>query len=291
MNLPEDLRVEPLLEWLANRSTTISFGGTHKRNAHKDLIECEEVPDKGLQILLGRNSLYHSLPEYFFHTIGRFDGLLSSGKKDEFAQEYAAQEQEKAKALQYFAPVDLRLLDLRRTIWEDSVHMAGHNSVLEGMLSDDWPQSWRKNGMISMAIHFLPDAWRIRGDRFLLTWMLRFILSEDGIQIQEETQQEDFTEQKTEYTDYLSDESLGDTFLGIGYRDWIHRYTLSFWPEVGEKESFPHYLEELEEFRSFMEEYFLSVEEGLSFRIQTDADSVRLSDTIIYNYLNYNTNL
>ena len=51
-------------------------------------------------------------------------------------------------------------------------------------------------------------------------------------------------------------------------------------------------MKEIEEFRDFVQDYFLSVDSVLEFDIHNDdAPALRLNDTVLYNYLNYNTNL
>ena len=56
-------------------------------------------------------------------------------------------------------------------------------------------------------------------------------------------------------------------------------------------EHFNLFLEELETYRLFIKDYFFSIEDELCFHINSDYPTLRLADDIIYNYLNYNTNL
>ena len=71
----------------------------------------------------------------------------------------------------------------------------------------------------------------------------------------------------------------------------IMTFTINYWSDEECSEHFNLFLEELETYRLFIKDYFFSIEDELCFHINSDYPTLRLADDIIYNYLNYNTNL
>ena len=51
------------------------------------------------------------------------------------------------------------------------------------------------------------------------------------------------------------------------------------------------FIDEVEELRMFVQDFFLSVEQEIRFNICHDEPPLRLGDDLFHNYLNYNANL
>lgn len=84
---------------------------------------------------------------------------------------------------------------------------------------------------------------------------------------------------------------MGDCFAGNSYDEDTHTYTIHYWSDERCDELFPKFIKDVEEFRLFIQDYFLALGDILHFDIVTDAPPLRLNDNKKYNYLNYNTNL
>ena len=98
-----------------------------------------------------------------------------------------------------------------------------------------------------------------------------------------------YHDEQPQYVDSLG-KALDDTFLGNIYDELVTTFEVYFWPEIVDAE-FLTLIDEIEMFRLFLQDYFMSVEEVLEFDIKHDDPALRLSDDNTYNYLNYNANL
>lgn len=289
-SLPEDIRAEVLLDYLPEGSCRVSVHGLHKRNACRDLVEAG-TQENGRQLLgLARKSLYDSLPEYLFHPADRFDMLGGREMREAFTEEYNRQEKEKKEALAFFAPVDLALLALRREVYRKTLPFLSENRVLQDILGDRLTPKQRGNRFIRKTLRFLPEAKRIRGNRTLLTMLLRMLFKEEKMELKPVLANRLILEDGPRYKDSVG-EVLDSTFVGEGFPDSICCFEIRFWSDDECNENFPRFLEEVEQFRLFVGDWFLSVGEELVFHIVNPNSSTWLSDTLTHSYLNYNTNL
>ena len=289
-NIPEDINVELLLSYLPEGRCKVAFKGLHKRNSYKDIVEVEEKRDGTILLGVGRNSLYNSLPEFMFHKVDRFDNIPKSEEKERFAEEYQKQEQEKENAYQFFAPIDKLLLQLRVWIREQLNEYAESNKVLTDILCDKLTDKQRTNRFIMQTLKFIPSCKTIRGDKTLLTFMLRKVFMEEGLRIEKHVETVTYTDKAPRYADGL-DAVLEDTYVGNVFDENTVIYDIHYWSDDDCDENFLTFVEDIKTYQCFIQDYFLSVEETLRFDICKDADSLRLSDDIVFNYLNYNTNL
>ena len=288
--LPSDINVETLLSYYPIGQCKVTLKGLHKRNTYNDVIETEEMPDGTMHITVGRNSIYNALPEYMFHPIDRFDNLPKYEEKERFEEELQKQEEEKKNAYLFFAPIDVLLLKLRsdvRTILEP---LANEDIVMQQIIGDRLTESQRANRFIRQAIPFLPTCKYIRGNRTLLTFLLRKIFMEEGLFIKKEQPTELFTDEAPRYEESL-DMTLGESYVGNSYYETISKYRIFYWSDEVCGKDFLQFIDDVEQLRLFIKDYFLALEEDLLFDISHDEPPLRLSDEVFYNYLNYNTNI
>ena len=289
-NIPEDINIELILSFFNEENIKISFRGLHKRNSYKDIIDIEEKGNGSLLIGIGRNSLYNSLPEFMFHAIDRFDNLPRLEEKEKFTEEFQKQEQEKENAYSYFAPIDLFLLNLRTGVRDRLDEYVDKNKVLIDIICDRLTEEQKTNRFIKQALCFIPSCKIIRGDKTLLTFLLRKIFMEEGIKIEKHHETVTYRDEKTRYADGL-DAVLEDSYVGNVFDEETTIYDIHFWPEDDCDEIFNKFIEDINLFHDFLQDFFLSIEEVLRFNICKDDVPLRLSDDIVFNYLNYNTNL
>ena len=289
--LPNDINIEDILSYLPKGSYRIFINGLHKRNSYKDIISCEETSDGITEFHVGRNGLYNSLPEYMFHPINRFDHIPEREKKERFAEEYAKQELEKENAHKFFSPIDVLLLDLKTKVKDKINQLASDNIIIQNIIGDTLPEKEKSNRFIKRTIPFLPNCKRIRGNTTLITLMLRKVLFEEGLFLKKENIESEVLDNEPQYNYKVTDHQIDSIYLGNQFSENITTYTINYWSDEECSEHFNLFLEELETYRLFIKDYFFSVEDDLCFHLCSDYPTLRVSDDIIYNYLNYNTNL
>lgn len=290
VNLPDDLNVELLFSFYPKGYCKASFMGLHKRNAYSDIIDIEQGNNGAMAVEIARNSLYDALPEYMFHPIDRFNELPKLEEKERFAEEYEKQEKEKGNARRFFAPIDILLFKLRIDVRERLLPYCESNKALIDIIADEMTQQQKDNRFIQQVVPFLPSCKVIRGNKTLMTLMLRKVLIEEGLTINEHRTSIEFTDEMPRY-DYTLGSSLGDCYVGNTYNVPTCVYDIHYWSEDECNENFLTFVKEMDQLRLFVQDYFMSIDELLVFNISNDGAPLRLNDEIVFNYLNYNTNI
>ena len=288
-NLPNDINIEVLLSYYPEGQLKVALQGLHKRNTYNDIIETEEVDD-ALHVKVGRNSIYNSLPEYMFHPIDRFDNLPAYEEKERIEEQIAQQEEEIRKASLFFAPIDVLLLKLHADVRAKIEPLTAGNVVMQQIIGDSLSEEQKQNRFIKQLIPFLPNCKLIRGNRTLITLMLRKVFMEEGLAIKPKNEKRQFTDEAPRYENQL-DMTLGEGYVGDTYSETVSSYEISYWSDEECGKDFLHFLDEVEMLRLFVKDYFLALEEELTFDIVHDEPPLRLNDEKFYNYLNYNTNI
>lgn len=288
-NVPQDINAEVLLGFFPQNAFRVKFCGLHKRNAYNDILEIEKEQEKFL-LHLGRNSLYNSLPEFLFHSIDRFDNIPEREKKQRFSEEYAKQEKEKEQAYKFFSPIDTLLFQLRLEVRERLNKYVESNTVIQDILLDKLTAEQRKNRFIKRTTPYISSCKTIRGNRTLITLLLRKVLAEEGLKINVKSKQTEFTNEEPRYGNSEGCE-IGDVYVGNTYSESVITYSISYWSDEDCDEDFLPFVNDLEVFRQFVQDYFISVDSILVFDVSKDTSPLRISDTTLYNYLNYNTNI
>ena len=288
-NVPQDINAEVLLGFFPQNTFRVKFCGLHKRNAYNDILEIEKEQEKFL-LYLGRNSLYNSLPEFLFHSIDRFDNIPEREKKQRFSEEYAKQEKEKEQAYKFFSPIDTLLFQLRLEVRERLNKYVESNTVIQDILLDKLTAEQRKNRFIKRTTPYISSCKTIRGNRTLITLLLRKVLAEEGLKINVKSKQTEFTNEEPRYGNSEGCE-IGDVYVGNTYSESVITYSISYWSDEDCDEDFLPFVNDLEVFRQFVQDYFISVDSILVFDVSKDTSPLRISDTTLYNYLNYNTNI
>lgn len=287
-NFPTDINAEVVLDYFPKGTFDVELNGLHKRNVYKDVLSLEDSNGR-ICMALGRNSLYNSLPEFLFHPIDRFD-LPQYNYNERFADEYAKQEREKENAYKFFAPLDLMLLHYKVKTKHEIQNLTSKNAVLIDIITDTLTEKQKKNRFIQQSLEFLPFCKIIRGDRTLITMMLRKILMEEDIVVDVNCHANEFSDGMPRYNTEVGSE-LSSLYVGTEFEQNTLSYSMYYWNEDECNESFISFIDDLEEYRIFVQDFFLSIDSLLKFEVYNDAPVLRLSDTTIYNYLNYNTNI
>ena len=289
-NLPADINAETLLGLLPEGSYTVSFHGLHKRNTYRDVVGMEADYQGRANVELARMSLYNSLPEFMFHPIDRFDNLPQHEEKERFEEQLEQQQQEIEDAYRFFAPIDTLLIWLRSEVRQRIEQYAGTDIIMQQILGDELTDEQRANRFIRQIVPLLPHCKTIRGNKTLLTLLLRKVFMEEGLRISVGRESVTLTDDSPRYDERL-DMELGRGYVGNSYCDTVTTYTIHYWSDDECGPEFLQFIREVDDLRLFLTDYFLSVEEELKFIISHDEPPLRLGDDIFYNYLNYNTNL
>ena len=290
LNIPEDINAELLFSYFPEGSCKVVFGGLHKRNTYQDITEINERYDGTLLLGIGRNSLYNALPEYMFHSFDRFGSISKLEEKKQFEEEYQKQEHEKDDAYKFFAPMDLLLLKQKIMVRNHLDEYVDKNKILIDLICDSLTKEQRNNRFITHTLDFIPLCKTVRGDKTFLTLMLRKIFMEEGLKIDVHRKIVTYVDDNPRYADGL-DDVLETSYVGNVFDEETTIYDIHYWSEDDCDESFLQFIEEIKMFQIFIQDYFFSIEETLHFDIWKDDAPLRLSDDMIFNYLNFNTNL
>lgn len=284
-HLPDGIKAEVLLDFLKDEEVQLQLAGVHNRTAHHDLGEMEQSPNGQIRLSLARKGIYDMLPEYCFHPYDRFNSLHN----EVFSEELERQQKEIEDARDFFEPVDLFLMALRQDVFRSQVEFASSNRVLLGLLADNLTKEQKSNRFICESLRFLPYVRYIRGDRTMITWMLRKVFEKEGLVLRLEDGEHLHSDPEPRYDESLG-ASLEGTFLGNEFYEKNPRYQLVYWPSVCDKD-FLALVKEVDQYVDFLKDYFFSIEDDLSIEVTCIDDPVRLSDEQAFQYLNYNTNL
>ena len=225
-NVPQDINAEVFLGFFPQGTFRVKFCGLHKRNAYNDILEIEKEQEKFL-LHLGRNSLYNSLPEFLFHSIDRFDNIPEKEKKQRFSEEYAKQEKEKEQAYKFFSPIDTLLFQLRLEVRERLNKYVESNTVIQDILLDKLTAEQRENRFIKRTTPYISSCKTIRGNRTLITLLLRKVLAEEGLKINVKSKQTEFTDEEPRYGNSEGCE-IGDVYVGNTYSESVITYSISY---------------------------------------------------------------
>lgn len=290
-SIPLDINAELLLNYFPKGKFRISLQGLHKRNSYHDIIDMEEMVDKdAIHAHLGRMSIYNSLPEYMFHSLDRFDNLPVNNESEAFHNEVDKQDQERTDAIRFFSPIDVLLFHLRASIREQIEQYTQGDVVMQQILGDRMTEKQHANRFIRQFEPFLPQCKYIRGNRSLLTFLLRKVLLEEDLRVEVKQEVSKLTDKHPRYGNHV-DAVLGESYVGDTYSENVTIYSISYWSDEECNENFLTFVDEMEELRIFLRDYFMFAEDDLVFCINKDYPSLRLNDEEIYNYLNYNTNI
>lgn len=292
ISVPLDIKAETLLSYLPRDKRSIELKGSHKRNAYEDIAGIE-VDESGIfNIGISRNSLYDILPECLFHPIDRFDNIPANEYKERFKEECEQQQIEEDNARKYFQSFDKVLIELSSIVTE-SKNNETHTQILGNIICDNLPKIYQSNRFVNKAKEYMPMCHRIRGNKSLLSLMIRHILFDEHIKIYDSQIQSLTKDTMPRYNYRLDDENSADDelFLGSEFEEDITIYDIHYWNEDECGQDFLSFVRDMEVFENFLNDYFIGIESKLKFNISSTSLPVRLSDDVFYTFLDYNTNI
>lgn len=292
MNIPNDIKAEVVLNYFKGYIKNVDLSGMHKRNAYIDVLAVT-CTSEGVKCEIARDGIYDILPEALFHPIDRFDNIPANEYKERFAEEYEQQQIEEDNARTFFAPFDNHLICLNQTIEKLKEPGRYDHSIILEILLDRIPDEYTSNRFIKRLLPYIPQCSKIRGDRTLLSLIIRKILFDEGIQLEISEIESTFDDRNPRYNCHIqnSDEDFTDLYLGSSFDESTLEYTVKYWDEDECSGEFHSFVYEVRIFEEFINDFFIGIEANLKFNIITHTLPVRLSEEICYYYLGYNTNL
>lgn len=290
--IPLDIKAETLLAYLPKDKRSIEIKGSHNRNAYEDIAAINEDESGIINVAIARNGIYDILPESLFHPIDRFDNIPANEYKERFKEECEQQQIEEDNARKFFKPFDNIIMELNTIVYNLKNDISDSN-ILKDILCDKLSEKYLKNRFIKKAIEYIPICRNIRGNKSLLLLMLRHTLLDEHIRISEFRNQTSMQDSQPRYNYQLNDSvsSDDDYFLGNEFDEDITIYNILYWNEDECREKFLTFVDEMNAFEDFLNEYFMGIGTFIKFNITTISLPVRLSDEVFYTYLDYNTNI
>lgn len=291
LNIPADIRAEIVRNYMKGIKKEFFFLGSHKRNAYEDILSISE-DDGSIKVELSKQGLYDILPEALFHPIDRFDNIPANEYKERFAEEIEQQKTEEANARFFFSLYDKFIFDLSSVVSQIKDTELNDNNILIDILCDSMSNAYKSNRFISRTKEFIPRCNSIRGNETLITLMLRKIMSDEGIKLNKCLKPNRFEDECPRYNFLIQTELYTEDFyLGNSYDENILQYDIQYWNDDYCDESFLKFIEEIKVFEDFVNDYFMGIETSIHFNISKHTLPVRISDSLCFNYLDYNTNL
>ncbi|MCH5224520.1 MAG: hypothetical protein J1D77_00925 [Muribaculaceae bacterium] len=306
--IPEDLRIEWLLDYLPPEKRRVRVVGPHKRNAYEDLAAIEESEETDLiNISVARKGFYDILPEALFHPLDRFDHLPEDDYDRRFKEEVEAERLEEENARNFFSPFDRFFLEFSTQLIKFRERATSRHIIVE-MIADRLPENYASNRFVKKSLMFLPKVSLIRGDRFFITQLIRYALKSEETCLRPNYELCRFKDPLPAYLCELDaprnvDEAIEDpsqirlpnrgeeTYLGNEFDEETEIFHVAFWDEHECDENFLRFIDELEVFSDFINDFFMGVGQILKFEVSQETIPPRLDDDKYYNYLDYNTNI
>jgi len=278
-------------------SCRILFSGDHRRNVCQDINGLEKTERSAgdgsvslqYQIESGRRSLYDALPEYIFHNVDMFTGIPDRDWAARFHDECDRIENKTRDARKFLAPLDAVLFNIGLETKERIRKYVSSDIILQDIISGDLREDYKDNEFISKLIPFLPYSKFIRGNKVLISILLRKLFREEGLKMEHVPKDLERRDEAPRYDVSLGG-CLNSVFFGNGFSEMVDAYKIHYWSDKECRGNFYRFLEKMEQFRNVVQDYFFSVEDVVEFEICTESPMPALSETYGC-FLNYNTNI
>lgn len=292
LDIPSDISAETLDSYLGDIARSFSFCGSHKRNAYKDILSLSGE-DGIVKVEMARAGLYDILPEALFHPIDRFGNIPTNEYKERFAEEVELQQKEESDARKFFEVFDRFIFGLECEISRLKQNEYSGNTIISDIICDTLDMRYKTNRFVRRLIEFTPQCHRIRGDKTLITLILRKILSDEGLALDICHNTRELHDIVPEYACSIGSGNASgqDTYLGNKYEECVTEFEIKYWDEDACGETFPEFVDEIKCLEDFINDYFVGIETAVRFNLTTIASAAELSVGPLYNYLDYNTNL
>ncbi len=249
---------------LANEdvSFTYDFNGVSERTALGDelniSIKNRHKSASEVKFSLKRDSLYHILPEYLFHSLDHY--LNTDGDTDEFDKRYKEQEEQKNKALTYFKPFDQQYQQLRTEYqqWLNNEIFNG-NQFLADFITDGYNINLN-NPYIKAVYPCIPWLKDYRGNDELIRTSIQYAFK-GYAEVQKER-----VDKKVLQSIEISSElqgKLNELYCGSTFNVKVWIWKVFYQTEIKTASELTTFKQQIKEFSDFFSTWFLPIEAEL----------------------------
>ena len=266
-NLPKELDADvalsvviPLAEAVADIQPIYSyeFLGVAERTALGDdltlSIKNRQNSPSSIKFSLKRDSLYHILPEFLFHSLDHY--LDVNGDTGEFDKKYKEQEEQKNKALTYFRPFDCHYQQLRAYYqqWLNE-HIFSGNHFLADFITSGYQVNLR-NPFICSVYACIPWIRDYRGNDEMIQTAIGYAFKGNAEGHNERCEVDTLI--TDEVPTYLG-ASISTLFCGPTFKDIKTVWRVFFQTEIGTAQHLHTLCEQIHEFQQFFAQWFLPI--------------------------------
>lgn len=268
------------------------FKGVSQRTALGDnlaiTVRNRQNAASSVKFSLKRDSLYHILPEYLFHSLDHYLG--TDGDTEEFDKRYKDQEEQRDKALAYFKPFD-RHLQLIRTKYQQwlNKNVFSGNQFLSDFITDGYEVDLN-NPYIKAVYPCLSWVRDFRGnDEMVMTALgYAFVGNADVEKV--------YIEADIPISDNVPStigDSLNDLYCGSTFIEKVCVWSVFYQTEVKTEEHLKQIKAQVSEFCEFFSAWFLPLKDELavSFGDKQAKPDLFGADDAKGIFLNYSTQL
>ena len=300
-NIPKELDADVAMSVVIQHMHSISdkepvysyeFKGVSERTALGDNLDItirnRQNAAPSVKFSLKRDSLYHILPEYLFHSLDHYLG--TDGDTEEFDKRHKDQEEQKNKALTYFKPFDQHFQRIRTTYqqWLNENIFSG-NQFLSDFITDGYEVNLN-NPYIKAVYPCLPWVRDFRGNDEMIRTALGYAFTGNA------TIEKEYREINLPMSDEVPsriDGSLDNLYCGTSFIDNVCIWKVFHQTKIKTEAHLNLIKTQISEFSEFFSAWFLSLEDELIVSFGDKGAKPDLSDPKDTQgvFLNYSTQL
>ena len=237
---------------------------------------------------LKRDSLYHILPEYLFHSLDHYMG--TEGDSEEFDKRYKEQEEQKNKALIYFRPFDRHFQQLRVSYQQRlNENIFSGNQFIADFITDGYDVNLT-NPFIKSVYPCLSWLREFRGNDEMISVALGYAFNGKATVNKTNTV---FDTPLSENIPSIMGNSTNDLFCGATFRHKACVWEVFYQTKIETEQHLEVIKTQINEFRLFFTLWFLSLDDEL---VVDFGDKLAVPELTAHRgvngiFLNYNTQL
>lgn len=237
---------------------------------------------------LKRDSLYHILPEYLFHSLDHYMG--TEGDSEEFDKRYKEQEEQKNKALIYFRPFDRHFQQLRVSYQQHlNENIFSGNQFIADFITDGYDVNLT-NPFIKSVYPCLSWLREFRGNDEMISVALGYAFNGKATVNKSNTV---FDTPLSENIPSIMGNSTNDLFCGATFRHKACVWEVFYQTKIETEQHLEVIKTQINEFRLFFTLWFLSLDDEL---VVDFGDKLAVPELTAHRgvngiFLNYNTQL
>ena len=300
-NIPKELDADVAMSVVIPHINSVSdkklsfnyeFKGVSERTALGDnlgvTIRNKQNAFSSVKFSLKRDSIYHILPEYLFHSLDHYLG--ANVDIEEFDKRYKEQEEQKSKALTYFKPFDRRFQQLRTTYqqWLNENIFEGNTFLAEFILDEHNINI--NNPFIKAVYPCIPWLRDYRGNDEMVKTALGYAFLGNTV-VSKEYKEIDVLISENIPTEV--GHSLDNLYCGATFKKQIGIWRAFYQTRIDSGAHLEQIRKQIKEFEDFFSLWFLPLEDELIIEF---GDRLASPDLAKFNdsrgvFLNYSTQL